>query len=262
MRGARAVVGAALVAAGVIGARAANAQAAFTGVITFRSYGSGGKVETLTQTMRGHRVRFDMGSGADAGAKAKGAWMIDGDSHTTTILIPERKQYMQFTAEDIKRNADRMAASPGAAAMRARLDSATKNGKLDVTKTGRTETVAGVKCDVYHVVGVSRGKKKEGEFCVADGVGFALLDMAVGGGGMGAMGGNPAAGIPEIAALRDVLKGNRGILKITEIENGQSVTKLEAIKIDRATPSDAAFAIPAGFTKFEMPAFPTRPPTR
>ncbi|MEP6692673.1 MAG: DUF4412 domain-containing protein [Gemmatimonadaceae bacterium] len=259
MRGIRVVGGASVAAAALVGAGAAAAQNGFNGTITFRSYEKSGPGQTMVQTTKGHRLRFDMGSGEGGGTKEKGAWMMDGDSHTTTILIPERKQYMQITPDDIKRNAERMTSSPRATAARARVDSVMKASKYDITKTGRTETVAGVKCEVYHASGMSNGRKHEGDVCVADGVGFALLDMAMGGGAMMGMG-NPASRMPEMNALRDLLKGNRGVLKLTEVENGQNVTRLEAIKIDRTTPSDAVFAVPPGYTKFEMPSFPGRPP--
>jgi len=229
---------------------AARAQTGFNGTITFRSY-SGGKPSTMVQTTKGHLLRFESGP---SDGNARGTMLIDGNTHTTTILIPEKKQYMQITPGDVQGPAAALAAAAAAAAMRAKSENQPTATQLSIVNTGRTETVAGVKCDVYHGSGITHGQRSEGEFCVADGVGFAMLDMGINGGMMGMR--SPVSDTPELAALRDILKGNRGILKMSEVKNGQNVTTLEAINIDRTTPSDAAFAIPPGYTKFEMPKFP------
>ncbi|MDQ6829729.1 MAG: DUF4412 domain-containing protein [Gemmatimonadota bacterium] len=236
-----------VIAASSYHVRLAGAQAT-TGVVTFRVNHAGAPSETITQSIKGNRMRLDM-SREGSSADKQGAMIMDNDAHTTTVIIPERKQYMVMSANDVT----------GMGPMRPRPvpSSSMMPADLKIEKTGRTEVVAGVKCDVYHGSSMKNGKKEEGEVCVADGVGFAILQMANGG-----MMGGAARSIPQMDQFRDLLKGGRGILKITQIVDGKPVVQLEAIKIDRSAPSDAVFAPPSDYTKFDPSSMMRNRPPR
>jgi hypothetical protein len=122
-------------------------------------------------------------------------------------------------------------------------------GKYSFSNTGRTETVAGVPCQVWHGVYTGdEGKKDEGDACVANGVGFALAELTFA---------NPMAqrggtGYEQFEQYRQLVGGNKGILKVTKVEDGKPVTEMEATKIERKLVSDDAFKPPAGYTEVKM----------
>jgi hypothetical protein len=228
----------AAVAAGMTPATLA-AQTGFNGVITFNS-SHGGKPTTFVQTTKGHKVRLD-GMGGE-----KGAMVVDGDAKVMMMVEPEKKQYFTMTEEDMKQSQAMMAPM----LERAKAAKSHKQpGKYSFSNTGRTETVAGVPCQVWHGVYTGdEGKKDEGDACVANGVGFALAELTFA---------NPMAqrggtGYEQFEQYRQLVGGNKGILKVTKVEDGKPVTEMEATKIERKLVSDDAFKPPAGYTEVKM----------
>src|SRR5262245_60048691 len=156
-------------ALGSLAAQPATAQAGFEGVITYLDHNkSTDKATQIVQTSKGHKAKFEgMGGANDM------ILIFDGDAHTMIMVQPDKKQYITITQADM----DQMAAMMKPMADRMKKDSGQSKFKMDVTNTGRTETVAGTKCEVWHGTTVEEdGTKREGEACVAQGVGFALYD--------------------------------------------------------------------------------------
>ena len=154
---------------------------------------------------------------------------------------------MTMTAEDMKLSEEMMA--PMMAKAKARgMKTPDEPGKLSFKNTGKTEIVAGVPCQVWYGTWDDADKKEEGEACVANGVGFALAELTFA---------NPmmrpgASGSARFEQYRELVGGNKGILKVTKIEDGKRVPQLEAVKIERTPVSDDAFKPPAGFTELRL----------
>lgn len=233
----------AAVAALFLGAAPAPAQArapaAFEGVITFRMTEPNGKQTEVIQTTKGRKFRLD---GIGESPRGRGVAMImDADAQRMVMLMPADKRAMIMTKADMERMAE-MAKGMG-------VDAEAETGNkpdLDFTKTGRTETVAGVRCEVWAGSFADKDKRREGEVCLADGVGFALLD---------AMASNPMLGrgvTNELARYRRLVGPNKGILKVTALENGTRKVQLEATRIERKVVDDATFATPEGYTEVHM----------
>lgn len=235
----RAVLAASGIACLVGGARVASAQTGFEGVITFVTHDQDGKADTAIQTTKGNKFRYETGTGMGG----MGAMIYNGDDHSRTILMTQQKKYMRMTAEDAKAQMGRMSA---------KADTETPL-KLSITPTGKTETVAGVPCEVYHSTGEMHGTPQDADVCVAKGVGFELFSMM---GEEGAMMAQRRSTAQAYQAMKSVLSGNRGVMKLTEVKNGKTIVTLEAIKIDRRPVSDAAFAPPPDYTAFERPQMP------
>jgi hypothetical protein len=232
---------AALLLAGTLPAGHAAAQTGFNGVITFKTTSSSGRIDTVKQMTKGRRVRLD-GFGGQGGAM-----IIDNDAKRIMLIQPERKQYMTMTEDDAKQ----MQAMMGPMMDKMKRQQANQAGDrtLNFTKTGKTEVVAGVRCEVYRgeVVGADQDKD-EGEACVAPGVGFALADLTFNNPMlMGRGGAND-----RFEQYRQLVGTNKGILKAARIENGKAVNDLEAIKIEKTDVPDAMFAPPAGYTEIRM----------
>jgi len=201
---------------------------AFEGTLTFVARGVDGD-KTITEWVKGTDTRYDF---APAGStSAQGTMIIDGSAKTRTVIMPSRRAYMTAPYDPASRK-------PAAA------------GKSDVkwTRTGKTETVAGVKCEVIHGVGTENGKPKEADICVAKGFGF----------GGGSTGGGPfSEALTEYANLS--LAPGEGIVKMTSIEDGKSQVQLELTKVDRRKLAGTDFQPPAGFTKMERPGAASQP---
>jgi uncharacterized protein DUF4412 len=240
MRGYWRAVGVLLTAA-AMPAGGAVAQTGFNGVITFVNEGSAGKQDTFVQYTKGHKVRLD-GFGAQ-----KGAMIVDNDAKVMMMVDPAKKQYMTMTEDDAKQMQAMM--GPMMEKMKQQQSKKAADGRLTFAKTGKTETVAGVPCEVYRGEYTEEdGDKDQGEACVATGVGFAL-DALTFNNPMVQRGG---AGYDRMQQFRELVAGNKGILKAKSFKDGKQKTDMEAIKIDRKVPGDDMFTPPAGYKEIRM----------
>lgn len=189
----------------------------FDGVIQFVSYENANHPDTMTQLTKGSKIRFEgMGRG-------NGAMIMNGN--TRLILLADQKKYMEMPAN--------------LGAREATEEGSKHHGVAE--KTGKTEVVAGVPCNVWHYKGTkSDGSAEEGEACIARGTGFMINRLS------GGMAGNyfNAGG----AAFATEMKNGGGIMKVTE--NGK--LSLVAVKVQATSVPDAMFAPPPDYTKMDM----------
>jgi hypothetical protein len=222
----------------VAGARSAAAQdAGFDGTLTYQIHGENGKTMTLVTASKGSKLRVEM---ADPSNPMRGgAFVIDGDAHTRMMIMTQQKKYIVMP--------ESMTGAMGGMGMGGTGNSpdAANAPKFSFTKTGRTETVAGVSCQVIHGTGTNNGKTQEADICIAKGVGFNPGTWASLGGQAG--GGN------GMAAVRDAVGPGNGILKMTSTQDGKPEFDVEVTKIDRTPVGDDAFSPPAGYTQIQMP---------
>lgn len=233
------ILAAASVVAAATQAGAVAAQTGFNGVITFTNYSQSGKASTFVQTSKGHKVRLD-GMGGDSASM-----IVDGDAKVTMIVQPEKKQYLTMTQVDMQQSQAMMEAMMPKGKDQSRQ---AESGKFSFSNTGKTETVAGVPCEVWRGVYNGADKKEEGEACVASGVGFALAELTF----ANPMVRTSQAGSQQFEQYRQLVAGNKGILKVTKLEDGKRIPQLEATKIERKQVGDDAFKPPAGYTEVKM----------
>jgi len=231
-----------LLVASTIPFGALAAQASFNGVITFLSVGSSGRQDTIVQYTKGNKVRLD-GFGA-----MHGSMIIDNDAKVMMMVEPSKKQVMTMTEDDAKQMEAMM--GPMAERMKQKGKNDEANGKASFTKTGKSETVAGVRCEVYHGTYIEDdGDKDEGDACVATGVGFRL-DAVTFNNPMMQRGGAAAGRLQQ---FRELVAGNKGILKAKSYEeSGKVKTDLEAVKIEPKALGDDVFGIPPGYQEIKM----------
>jgi len=213
-------------------------QTGFNGVITFQQ-DRDGKMGTFVQTTKGRRVRLD-GFGSDSGTV-----IIDGDTKSMMMVEPSEKKYFVMTEADAKQMAALM--GPMLERMKNSKSGNAGDDKVNFKNTGRHETVAGVRCDVWH--GSSLGDEDhEGDACLAAGVGFDVGALVYA---------NPlmqrgGRTWNKMEQYRSLIGDNKGILKATRLENGKSTVEMEAVKIEPKTVSDDLFKPPAGYTAVRM----------
>jgi hypothetical protein len=222
---------------------AALAQTKFEGAVTFRMLDDDGETSELVQTTKGRKTRID-GMGSEAGS----AWIIDNEQKRFVIIDPSDKEAMVMTEQDMEQTR-----ALTEAALKGHRD-ASKKGQTDsdyqinFANTGRTETVAGVECEVWKGHTIDEGKKEEGEVCLGNGVGFAPFETFAN---------NPFLGgesevSKQYAQYEKLVGPNKGILKFTEITGGKRTVRVEATKVDRKPVSDASFEPPPGYKVVNM----------
>lgn len=218
----------------VAGVQTAAAQdTGFEGTQTYQIHSENGKTVTLVVTSKGNKMRVDMSDPSNPGRG--GAMVMDGTAHTRMMMMTQQKKYIVIP--------ESMAGAMGGMGKGA---DAANAPKFTFTKTGRTETVAGVTCQVIHGTGTANGKAEEGDMCIAKGVGFNP-------GTWEGLAGQAGAGNTGWGAVRDAVGPGNGILKMTSTKEGQQSFSLEATKIDKSSVSDDAFSPPAGYTQMQMP---------
>jgi hypothetical protein len=192
--------------------------AQYNGVIQFVSYNDhDGAPDTIVQMTKGSSLRFENMGGHG------GAMIMKGN--TRTIMMPDRKQYMDWPAEMDSKAVEREASK--------------RHGTAE--KTGKTETIAGIPCDDWHYKSTDDdGKTAEGEVCVSHGAGLMVTRMA------GPMLKRVFSGGGE--AFNEALNSGGGILKVTK--NGK--VQLLALNAQATTVPDAMFSPPADYTKLDM----------
>lgn len=208
-----------------------TASAQFEGVITVVTHDKKDGDMTMVQWLRGNQFRNDMSKASkDADGPGNASMIIDRDAKTTMIVMHDRRMYMMSKISDAKPPAMKKPEKD-------------EDAEAKWTKTGRTETVAGVSCDVYRGVTVEDGKRREGELCLAKGVGF-MPGRMVGSGPMGESMGLFA----HLNAPADA-----GIMKMTSFEGGKPRVEMEVTKVERRKLSDSDFQAPAGYQTFARP---------
>jgi hypothetical protein len=219
----------------------AAAQNTFEGVIAFKMVGEDGKTDTMTQTTKGNSLKLE-GMG-----KGNGSVVFDAGKHRMLMIQPDEKQYVVATEEDMKQ----MSMMTDAAMQKWSKKRSTSDGdddvKLDFGPTGRTETVAGVKCEVWHGTSIRNGEKHEGEACLAKGVGFAAFNVMEN--PMLARHGKEGAFLEQ---YRKLVGPGKGVIKMVEFKEGKPHSSMEAIKVQPMAITQSAFEPPAGYKEIDM----------
>jgi hypothetical protein len=193
----------------------------FEGVITMKMAGGerGGGDGTIQYYLRDNVVRMEM-----SGARGEMAIVMDPKAKKSYMIMPAQQMYME-QAMDARGGADASGA------------------RSQVTRTGKTETIAGLQCEHWLI----KDDQGETDACLAKGIGTFMNT----GPGMGPR----RQAEPEW--YEQVRKEGLFPLKITQ--GGGRVT-MEVTKIERKSLDPSLFAPPAGFRKMEMPGgMPRRP---
>ena len=186
------------------------AQSPFEGAISMTMTGDNGKTTELTYLVKGGKMRFDVAGGRGEQV----AMIIDPAEKKSLMIMTSQRMYMEQDFAD------------------AAASAAEKDKPAEVKRTGRTETVAGYKCE--HMM-ITESNGSTSDVCVASGLGSFMMP--------GGRGGPPRG--PEWQSALD-----NGAFPL-KVQKGDKVT-LEVTKIEKKTLDAALFAPPEGFQKFDM----------
>jgi hypothetical protein len=186
--------------------------------------------------MEGSKLRME---GKDQ--EGKSVMIYDGDAKRSVQLHPEKKSYLEFTKDDLKK----MAAMMKEAREKQGAPPAKKpKDAIRYEKTGRTDQALGKRCDVYAVKGEDGSKEEEmcivpfgtfgvqkQDFAALRAFGDFAADLA---GGESDRGWADLPGVP-VASWR--------------LEAGERRESFRASRIEKAKVPASEFAVPAGWTK-------------
>jgi hypothetical protein len=199
---------------------------AFVGKVSFAITSAKGKTITMNQSFNGTAVRTD----TDAGP---GGVIMDFGKKEMIILMTAQHMYMvrPMNPSDIPQDIKNKQAA----------------NNPDVEATGKTEKILGYTCNQI----ITKDAKSTTEIWVAEGLGMYFAMGGQGGGGMFGKRGNADTAAKWEQALKG--KGGFPLRVITHDAAGKETFRLEATKIEKGGVTDADFAPPADFQKFEMP---------
>lgn len=229
-----------LAASGLLPGRA-SAQG-FVGTIHYTIRDDEGKTTTIVQMTKPGKVSTQF---TEAGKTF--AIIVDSTTGNMTMVNGNERSYVVFSRAMMQQMQGMMQGM-----MRGRgAPDASRAPQGTVTRTGRTQVVAGVSCEVYVYEGVEDGKRQTGEVCLAKGFSNTIFT-----GDMGIMGGRRDPGLQDRlrawGPLGSLLAQGYGFLKITNNEDGKPKGSVEVTAIERGAPPDAMFQPPAGYTEKSM----------
>lgn len=202
-------------------ASAAAQAAAFEGIVTQQVTGRDGRAAELTTAYRGTSVRMDMTQGGMAAYV-----LIDGAAGRMVSVIPSQQMFMTMNPAMARRMT-----GPGPDSL--------SLGKL--TRTGKTEEIAGHTCEHYLV-----GDRQDTDVCAAKGLGILGVGVQQGGGRMEAEMRKLAAQHPEWA---EFLKDGFFPLKVSTADGASIVVT----RIERKPLDPAMFTVPKEYREMKLP---------
>jgi hypothetical protein len=166
-----------------------------------------------------------------------GATIMDLKSGIQRTINAEEKTYSELDMTKFKIPVD---------------DDAEAKNFPKITRTGKTETIAGYTCEYYQF-----GDQEKLDFCLTKGLGYIPSGNDYRGGLINYFNNKglhkPLETDPEFKKL---VESGAFPLKITYEENGQVKTYMEVTRIDRKSLADSLFQVPADYKKVELPGFP------
>jgi hypothetical protein len=180
----------------------------------------------FTLLVKDGKFRFDVPEGI-AGAQAMGkayVLVMPADKKLYAIL-DDKKQAVLIDLDKLATQAKSFGG--GAAAAHHEPSNATPP---QIEKTGKTDTVAGYQCEIWHVVSA----KSTGDLCIAE-QGTSWFHI-------------PLSGVPaEYAWAAEITDGKHFPLRFVASENGVEQGRIEVTSIQKkALPADQ-FQVPAGY---------------
>jgi hypothetical protein len=210
----------------------------FEGVQTFRVTNEGGKSATLTQMTKGSRVRMDMSgmaalSGGSAPPMMQGAYMLmDWKAGTVRMVMPPQKMYMSMQMDSILERAEKDVPA----------DDQKRLAGVRFENTGKVETVAGIRCEVWRYSGTANEKPEMMDACLAKGAGF----MASAGAGPGRRRG------PLNPEMEKLMRQGYGVVKMSRTVDGKPNFALELVSSEKKTLPASEFEVPSDYRGMDM----------
>jgi hypothetical protein len=202
---------------------------------TGKDPGKPDKTINVAMLVKGNKFRTDMPSGIDGAEKlGKIYGIFDTDAKKAFIVLDNQKEVIEIDLNTIGDQVKSMKPPSPSHGSAGTAEPSKYPPKL--TKTGKTDTVAGFSCEIWEIQNTEPGDKSKADICVSQqGVSFFHFPMT----------GAPA----EYAALGELVDGSHfplrgiGYGKDGVTESG----RVEVTKVDKHTLDPNLFVPPAGY---------------
>lgn len=204
----------------VVGFSGLSMAGAFEGVIHIEETDD----ESVTQQkwfIKGDKLRFE----SLAQDEEKTFMVFDAKKKIMYSVQPEGKSYLEMPFESLGEGMGKVME------------------ETIVTRTGKTDKVAGYTCEIYRSKDTSDGST--GEMCVAKGLGNAAMFGLTG----------SEAGRDSVFPrwMRNIFKDGGFPLRGSERDaNGKVESRWVAIKVEKRRLEDSLFVVPVGYAKIDM----------
>jgi hypothetical protein len=207
----------------------------FEGVIHMKStFGAGEEARTSESDwfIKGDHIRMERSvkSADHTDTGRMGAMIFNADKKMSYVLMPERKMYIEHSSEDtLEKTAEHL-----------------KELKYEIVRTGKTDTVAGYRCEIFQNRNKETGKIR-GESCAVKGLANMGALMGLNRSDAGKLSGD----IPR--ELRQIIREGYFLVRmVTKDEDGSEKMRMEATSVEKKRLDSSLFVPPADYTKFNI----------
>ena len=188
-------------------------------------------VAPITLTVKGTKMRFDLPQGMEGAPRMgqRGYGIVDTTTKKVDMVNDEQKMVVEMDLASMGEQLKKM--RPEAHAERE------DKTPPKVTKTGHTDTVAGISCEDWEF---TNQKGEKGRVCVSN-QNASWLSV-------------PSLGLPsEHLWAKELFDGQHLPLRMIGFDaSGAEESRLEVTKIERKPVLDSTFAIPAGYRTMDF----------
>ncbi|MEO7113699.1 MAG: DUF4412 domain-containing protein [Polyangiaceae bacterium] len=198
---------------------------------TGKDPGKPDKTVNVALMVKGNKFRTDMPAGINGAEKLGHIYgIVDSDAKKAFIVIDNQKEVVEIDMNTIGEQVKSMA--PPTSHPTAAGTAEPPKYPPKITKTGKTDTVAGYSCEIWDIQNTEPGDKSKADVCVAQ-QGVSWFHF-------------PITGAPaEYAALGELVDGSHFPLRavVTGKDGTTEQGRVEVTKIDKK-PLDASLFIP------------------
>ena len=196
-----------------------------------KSMSHGGAPVAVTLLVKNGKIRVDVPPGLKGGEAMKGYGLLHSAEKKAYFVDDAKKQAIMIDLNHVGDHMKTMTPPP--------KDPAQPTAPPPkVTKTGKKDTVAGIKCEEWEISDATNGKKAD--MCIAD-QGASWFHL-------------PMTGIPtEHAWAAEIMDGKHFPLRFIGFEkDGSEDARVEVTRIDKKAMAAPQFEVPAGYKVVDL----------
>jgi hypothetical protein len=184
---------------------------------------------SFTLAVKDGKFRVDLpDSVAEAQGVGKAFVLVTPADKKLYAVLDAKKQVIMIDFDKFANQAKMLSQAHGHAEPKA-------GAPADVQKTGKTDTVAGYKCEIWHIVQA----KSVGDLCIAE-QGTSWFHI-------------PLAGLPaEFAWATEITDGKHFPLRLVMSENGVEQARIEVTSIQKKSLPATEFTVPVGYNVMDL----------